>query len=89
MIPGLLGGDAAQTLLNSQRQRLMAQIGEDLDNTLLHVYRELSDPELDEFVSFAQSAEGQAYYQAALAAVRAGLAVGQSTSSLAPAPQGI
>ncbi|TWC37672.1 uncharacterized protein DUF2059 [Pseudomonas sp. SJZ079] len=89
MIPGLLGGDAAQTLLNSQRQRLMEQIGEDLDNTLLHVYRELSDPELDEFVDFAQSAEGQAYYQAALAAVRAGLAVGQSTSSLAPAPQGI
>jgi hypothetical protein len=89
MIPGLLGGGAAQTLLNSQRQRLMEQIGEDLDNTLLHVYRELSDPELDEFADFAQSVEGQAYYQAALAAIRAGLAVGQSTSSLAPAPQGI
>ena len=89
MLPGLLGGDTAQAMLHSQRQRLMEQIGADLDNTLLHVYRELSDPELEEFVEFAQSSEGQAYYQAALAALRAGLAVGQSTSSLAPAPQGI
>lgn len=89
MIPGLLGGDSAQSLLNSQRQRLIEQIGADLDNTLLHVYRELSDPELEEFVTFAQSAAGQAYYQAALAALRAGLAVGQNTADLAPAPQGI
>lgn len=42
-----------------------------------------------ELVSFAQSVEGQAYYQAALAAMREGLAVGRSTDSLAPAPQGI
>lgn len=89
MLPGLFGGDSAQTLLNTQRQRLMEQIGADLDNTLLHVYRDLSDPELDEFVGFAQSAEGQAYYQAALAAIRAGLAVGQSSANLAPPPQGI
>ncbi|TBU92537.1 DUF2059 domain-containing protein [Phytopseudomonas dryadis] len=86
MIPGLLGGDTAQGMLNSQRQRLMAQIDKDLDNTLLHVYRGLSDPELEEFVSFAQSADGQAYYRAALTAMRAGLAVGQSSASLAPAP---
>ncbi|UTW06146.1 hypothetical protein [Pseudomonas benzenivorans] len=89
MLPGLLGGGAAQTLLNSQRQHLIEQIGADLDNTLLHVYRELSDPELEEFVSFAQSADGQAYYRAALAAIRAGLAVGQSSAELEPAPQGI
>lgn len=89
MLPGLLGGDTAQAMLQGQRQRLMEQIGADLDNTLLHVYRELSDPELEEFVEFAQSNEGQAYYQAALAALRAGLVVGQSASSLAPAPQGI
>ena len=89
MLPGLFGGDSAQTLLNTQRQRLMEQIGADLDNTLLHVYRDLSDPELDEFVGFAQSAQGQAYYQAALAAIRAGLAVGQSSANLAPPPQGI
>ncbi len=89
MLPGLFGGDTTQAMLNGQRQRLMEQIGADLDNTLLHVYRELSDPELEEFVEFAQSSAGQAYYQAALAAIRAGLAVGQSTSSLAPAPQGI
>lgn len=89
MIPGLFGGDAAHTLLNSQRQRLKEQIGADIDNTLLHVYRELSDPELEEFVDFAQSENGKAYYQAALAALRAGLAVGQSSANLAPPPQGI
>ena len=87
MLPGLLGGDSAQALLNGQR--LMEQIGADLDNTLLHVYRELSDPELEEFVSFAQSESGKSYYQAALAAIRSGLAVGQSSTSLAPAPRGI
>ncbi|MHA6494810.1 hypothetical protein ACX0MV_16430 [Pseudomonas borbori] len=88
-LPGLLGGGSAQGMLNGQRQRLMEQIGADLDNSLLHIYRELSDPELEEFVSFAQSADGKAYYQAALAALRAGLAVGESPSNLAPAPQGI
>ena len=89
MLPGLLGGDSAQAMLNGQRQRLMEQIGADLDNTLLHVYRELSDPELEEFVSFAQSDAGKAYYQAALAAIRSGLAVGQSSAALTPAPRGI
>lgn len=77
MIPGLLGGGSAQGMLEGQRQRLMQQIGNDLDNTLLYVYRELSDPELEEFATFAESADGKAYYQAALAAVRAGLAVNQ------------
>ncbi|AYC31056.1 DUF2059 domain-containing protein [Pseudomonas cavernae] len=89
MMPGLLGGAQAQGLLESQRQRLMEQIGADLDNTLLHVYRELSDPELEEFATFAESAEGKAYYQAALAAIRAGLAVGQSSANLAPAQPSI
>ena len=83
MIPGLLGGGQAQGMLNGQRQRLMEQIAGELDNTLLYVYRDLSDPELEEFVTFAESPEGKTYYQAALAAIRAGLAVGQSTSSLA------
>ncbi|KTC44255.1 MAG: DUF2059 domain-containing protein [Pseudomonas sp.] len=84
MIPGLLGNGQAQGMLNGQRQRLMEQIGNDLNNTLLYVYRDLSDTELEEFATFAESSEGKAYYQAALAAIRAGLAVGQSTSSLAP-----
>jgi hypothetical protein len=88
MLPGLIGGGQAQGMIDGQRQRLMEQIGNDLDNTLLYVYRDLSDPELEEFVTFAQSAEGKAYYQAALAAVRAGLAVGQDASTLAPAQQG-
>jgi hypothetical protein len=82
MIPGLLGAGQAQGMLNGQRQRLMDQIGSDLNNTLLYVYRELSDEELEEFATFAESTQGQAYYQAALAAIRAGLAVGQSNSNL-------
>ena len=82
MIPGLFGGGQAQNLLDGQRQRLMGQIGEDLNNTLLYVYRDLSDAELEEFATFAESPDGKAYYQAALAAVRAGLAVGQSSSDL-------
>jgi len=82
MIPGLLGGGQAQGLLDGQRQRLMGQIGEDLNNTLLYVYRDLSDAELEEFATFAESPDGKAYYQAALAAVRAGLAVGQSSNEL-------
>jgi hypothetical protein len=85
MIPGLLGGGQAQGMLDGQRERLMAQIAADMNNTLLYVYRDLSDPELEEFSTFAESPQGQAYYQAALAAIRAGLAVGQSSSSLAPA----
>ena len=85
MIPGLLGGGQAQGMLDGQRERLMAQIAADMNNTLLYVYRDLSDPELEEFSTFAESTDGKAYYHAALAAIRAGLAVGQSSSSLAPA----
>jgi hypothetical protein len=77
MIPGLMGGGTTQAMLDGQRQRLMGQIANDMSNTLLYVYRDLSDAELDEFATFAESAEGKAYYQAALAAIRAGLAVGQ------------
>ncbi|MDD1016297.1 DUF2059 domain-containing protein [Pseudomonas rubra] len=82
MIPGLLGGGQAQGLLDGQRQRLMDQIGSELNNTLLYVYRDLSDAELEEFATFAESAEGKTYYKAALAAIRAGLAVGQDASQL-------
>ena len=73
MVPGLLSGEQAQGLLDSQKQRLIEQIDADLENSLLYVYRELSDPELDEYVSFAESAEGKAYYQASLSALRAAL----------------
>ena len=82
MLPGLLGGGHAQQMLDTQRQRLIVQIDQNLDHTLLFVYRNLSDPELEEFVQFAQSGEGQQYYQAALNALRAGLAVGVSSSEL-------
>ncbi|MBV4505097.1 DUF2059 domain-containing protein [Pseudomonas sp. BW13M1] len=82
MLPGLFGGGQAQNLLDGQRQRLMNQVGEDLNNTLLYVYRDLSDAELEEFATFAESADGQAYYKAAVAAVRAALAVGQNAAEL-------
>ena len=54
-----------------------------------HLAQALPAKEAGAEVSLALAVAGQAYYQAALAAIRAGLAVGQSTSSLAPAPQGI
>ncbi|AZL71160.1 DUF2059 domain-containing protein [Pseudomonas sichuanensis] len=82
MIPGLFGGGQTQSLLDGQRQRLMNQVGEDLDNTLLYVYRDLSDAELEQFSTFAESPDGQAYYKAAVSAVRAALAVGQNANDL-------
>lgn len=82
MLPGILGGGQAQGLLNSQRERLVQQIEGDLDNTLLYVYRSLSDAELEEYLQFAQSAEGKAYYAAALQALRAGLAVGPDSAAI-------
>lgn len=89
MVPGLFGGDQAQMLVQGQRERLLSQMQEQIDDTLLYVYRDLSDLELEEFVSFAESADGRAYYQAALAALRAAMAGGQGSPSLQPAQQGI
>lgn len=74
MLPGLMDNGQAQGLLNTQRERLMQQIGSDLDNTLLYVYRDLSDAELATYVNFTQSSGGKSYYQAALAALRAAMA---------------
>lgn len=73
MLPGLMGTDQASALLESQRQRLLTEMDANIDRTLLHVYQDLSDPELEEFVSFAQSPEGQAYYQAAFKTLQASL----------------
>ncbi|MDY0248561.1 MAG: hypothetical protein RBR45_00745 [Pseudomonas sp.] len=73
MLPGLMGAEQADVLLDSQRQRLLTQIDANIDNTLLHVYQPLSDPELEELVNFAQSPEGQAYYQAAFKTLQAAL----------------
>ena len=77
MVPGLFGGAQAQMLLQSQRERLQQQIDGNIGNTLLFIYRELSDTELEAFAVFAESPAGQAYYQAALSALRAALAAGQ------------
>ncbi len=77
MLPGLMVAQQANALLESQRQRLLTEIDANIDNTLLHVYRDLSDAELEEFVSFAQSPEGQDYYQAAFKTLQASLSNAQ------------
>ena len=77
MLPGLMAADQANALLESQRQRLLTEMDAHIDNTLLHVYRDLSDAELEEFVSFAQSPEGQDYYQAAFKTLQASLSNAQ------------
>lgn len=73
MLPGVLGAEQTQGVLDSQRERLQQQINSDLENTLLYIYRDLSDADLQQFVVFAQSAEGQNYYRAAKVAVRAAM----------------
>lgn len=87
-LPGLLGGGQTGQLLEGQRQRLVQQIGADLENTLLYVYRDLSDAELTQYVNFAESPAGRSYYQAALAALKAGLAVDQAVAPLIAAGPG-
>ena len=83
MLPGVLGNGQSQALLNSQRERLQQQIGSDLDNSLLYVYRDLSDAELEKFVHFAQSVEGQDYYKAAMAALQAAMSPQPATATAA------
>lgn len=82
MLPGLGMSNQALTMVENQRQRLVNRFEPDVDDWLLRIYQTLSDAELDEYLMFVQSPQGQAYYQAALQAVRAGLAVGQDGSSL-------
>ncbi len=73
MLPGVLGPEQTQAVIETQRQNLQQRISSDQENTLLYIYRDLSDAQLKQFVSFAQSAEGQDYYRAASAAVRAAM----------------
>lgn len=76
-LSGLLGNGAPEEMLGVQRERLMQQIDGQLENTLLYVYRDLSDAQLAEYLAFAESVEGQVYYRAALQAIRSGLMAGQ------------
>lgn len=82
ILPSVPLGPSGQRLLAGQRPRLKAHFGGNIENTLLYVYRELSDRELSRFVRFAQSDNGQDYYQAALQAVRDGLANGARPEQL-------
>lgn len=79
VMPGVLSSGQSQGMLEGQRQRLISRFEGDADNMLLYLYRNLSDAELDEYLMFAQSTEGKAYYQAALQALKAGLGSGQDT----------
>lgn len=55
------------------KQHIEQQIGGHLENTLVYVYRDLTDMELQRFIDFAESPEGNAYYTAAQAVIYAGL----------------
>lgn len=81
MVPGILGRGPLDQLLEANRANLVQQLDGNIDDTLLLIYSDLSDPELEEYVQFAQSSDGQQYYQAALAALRSALAVEQSAGS--------
>lgn len=72
MLPGLLGG-SSQELIGTQRNRMAQQMDQNIDSTLLYIYRNLSDAELEEYVSFAESPAGKQYYQAALVMLNAAL----------------
>lgn len=73
MLPGLLGGGGSQELIGTQRNRMAQQMDQNIDETLLYIYRNLSDAELEEYVSFAESPAGKQYFQAALKMLTAAL----------------
>ena len=83
--------ESMQALLESQEEtkkqdnRMVEKVN-DLDEQIKKLSDELgrkvSVDELEEFATFAESPDGKAYYQAAVAAVRAGLAVGQNSADL-------
>ena len=58
----------------SQRQQLAERVQRDLPTSLRYVYRSLSDAQLAEFTRFAESADGNRYYRAAIVALRQALA---------------
>lgn len=75
-IPGLsdvLGSVSPQNMLEGQRQKIIEQIRPEIGNTMLYVYRNLSDQDLADYAGFAESSDGQQYYQAVQAMVRAAL----------------
>lgn len=72
MMPGMGIGDMAGSLA-PQRELVQKQIHAELEGVLIYVYRNLSDSELQDFINFAESAAGEAYYKAALKVLEAGL----------------
>lgn len=73
MLPGFGGGLSGASVLQKQKEVVTQRLDDGLINTLLFVYRDLSDAQLAEFAAFSESAEGRIYYRAALQALRASL----------------
>ena len=73
MIPGVFSQEQTSDLLGTQRQRLVQQMSQDLDNTLAFVYQDLSDQQLEQYLAFAQSTAGREYFKAALRVVKTAL----------------
>lgn len=82
--PGLLDSGQIGRPLEGQRQRPVQQIDVDLENTLLYVYRDLSDVELTQYVDFTESPTGRSYYQAALTTLGAGPTMDQVAAPRSP-----
>lgn len=68
MMPGMGVKDTINQL-SIPKQQVEQQIHNNLKNTIAYVYRDLSDEDLQSFTQFAESSDGQAYYQVALQVV--------------------
>ncbi|HDZ56424.1 MAG TPA: DUF2059 domain-containing protein [Pseudomonas xinjiangensis] len=67
-----LGGlmEIPQSVVTDRRDTLRGQMRANLPDTLAHVYRDLSDAELSEFLAWSESEHGKLYYRAVELAVR-------------------
>jgi hypothetical protein len=54
----------------NQRERLRQEMRPNLPDTLAHVYRDLSDEQLEKLIQWSESEAGRDYYQTAERAVR-------------------
>lgn len=59
-----------ESTVTNQRERLRQEMRPNLPDTLAHVYRDLSDDQLKQLITWSESETGQDYYRAAELAVR-------------------
>lgn len=64
LFPGMGLGDTVKQVTPTKAQ-IEQQVDAHLDSILIYVYRSLTDQELRQFIAFAESSAGQAYYNAA------------------------